>query len=268
MSKVLIIEDRRENIVFIANNILKPLGYDVVTARDGKIGLAKALEDKPDLIITDLKLPKMGGLEVLAELRKQGISIPTIVMTFHGSETTAREALRLGARDYLIKPFTVEELHEALDRALNAPVSSGSNDSETQAKVAQLEKKLAAVQAVLVEREKQLNQMKTYVTTSLKRSQMNQASQQAEAWEKDNARLNEVLAETKERMTKAEGRASDLEEVMESQKVQMNKYRQEAMRVADELRNLSEAVRLMSQNLAHQVERLGMLTAQEEEEKL
>jgi hypothetical protein len=55
---------------------------------------------------------------------------------------------------------------------------------------------------------------------------------------------------------------------MESQKVQMNKYRQEAMRVADELRNLSEAVRLMSQNLAHQVERLGMLTAQEEEEKL
>ena len=83
--KVLIIEDRRENIVFIANNILRPEGWEVITARDGKLGLRKAIEEKPDLIITDLKLPTMHGLDVLEELIKRGFHIPTIVMTFHGS---------------------------------------------------------------------------------------------------------------------------------------------------------------------------------------
>jgi DNA-binding response OmpR family regulator len=116
--KVLIIEDRRENIVFIANNILKPEGWDVITARDGELGLQKALEEKPNLIITDLKLPKMHGLDMLEELRKRGFHIPTIVMTFHGSEETAIRAFRLGAADYLIKPFDIEEMLAAIERAL------------------------------------------------------------------------------------------------------------------------------------------------------
>ena len=63
--KVLIIEDRRETLVFIANNILKPEGWEIITARDGELGLQKALEEKPNLIITDLKLPKMHGLDML-----------------------------------------------------------------------------------------------------------------------------------------------------------------------------------------------------------
>ncbi len=116
--KVLIIEDRRENIVFIANNILKPEGWEVITARDGKLGLQKAIEEKPDLIITDLKLPTMHGLDVLEELNKRGYHIPTIVMTFHGSEETAIRAFRLGAVDYLIKPFEIDHMLDAIDRAL------------------------------------------------------------------------------------------------------------------------------------------------------
>ena len=112
--KVLIIEDRRETLVFIANNILKPEGWEIITARDGELGLQKALEEKPNLIITDLKLPKMHGLDMLEELRKRGFHIPTIVMTFHGSEETAIRAFRLGAADYLIKPFDIEEMLAAI----------------------------------------------------------------------------------------------------------------------------------------------------------
>ena len=107
--KVLIIEDRRENIVFIANNILKPEGWEVITARDGKLGLQKAIEEQPDLIISDLKLPTMHGLDVLENLNKRGYRIPTIVMTFHGSEELVVNVFRKGVKDYVIKPFQVTE---------------------------------------------------------------------------------------------------------------------------------------------------------------
>ncbi|MEW5956522.1 MAG: response regulator [Chloroflexota bacterium] len=157
MPKVLIIEDRRENIVFIANNILKPMGYDVITAMDGQSGLAKAEEERPDLIITDLKLPRMSGLEVLAQLRKRDIYIPSIVMTFHGTEDTAMRALRLGARDYLIKPFTIEEMQAAIDRALKSIGRDGQKGGE----VERLEKELAQIRAALAEREDQLKRLST-----------------------------------------------------------------------------------------------------------
>ena len=56
--KVLIIDDNRENIVFLANNILRPKGYEIITAMDGEKGLHRALEEKPDLIIMDLRMPR------------------------------------------------------------------------------------------------------------------------------------------------------------------------------------------------------------------
>jgi len=116
--KVLIIDDRREIIVFLANNILKPKGYDIITAMDGEKGLHKALEEKPDLIIMDLRMPKMNGLEVLAALREEQCHIPVILTTFHGSESVVVEAFRLGIKDYIIKPYTVEEMEGAIQRVL------------------------------------------------------------------------------------------------------------------------------------------------------
>lgn len=158
MTTVLIIEDRRENIVFIANNILKPMGYDVITAMDGRTGLAKAQEEAPDLIITDLKLPQMSGLEVLSQLRKNKLNIPTIVMTFHGTEDTAMRALRLGARDYLIKPFTIEEMQAAIKRALQSDkVNRSGKNGDSRG----LEKELAQTRAALAEREEQLKRLST-----------------------------------------------------------------------------------------------------------
>jgi DNA-binding response OmpR family regulator len=260
--KVLIIEDRRENIVFIANNILKPLGYDVITARDGEMGLERAQADKPDLIITDLKLPKLGGLEVLEQLNQKGCAIPTIVMTFHGTEETAKEALRLGAKDYLIKPFTVEEMHEALNRALKAV--PGPSNQQDQAKIAELEQQLAQIKTALGTRERQLEQMGKQLANSIGKAEVAEIAQRAATWEEDYARLTSVLAQAKESSIKAESRARVLEEAVHAQKAQMAKYQQETKRLAHEMHNLSEAMRLMSQDMEHQIGRLEVLTLKEE----
>ncbi len=116
--KILIADDRRENLLFLANSILRPEGYEVITAMDGKQALDKALAEKPDLIITDLKMPRMSGLEVIAALRKAGADIPVILTTFYGSEQAAIQAFRLGAKDYIVKPYEAKEMLESVERAL------------------------------------------------------------------------------------------------------------------------------------------------------
>jgi two-component system NtrC family sensor kinase len=116
--RVLVIDDRDDSLQFMTEYILKPNGYQYITAKNGEAGLQRALSEEPDLIIMDQRMPKMTGLEVLAALKKTRTEIPVILMTFHGSEKTAVEALRLGAKDYIIKPFDTEEMLEAIDRAL------------------------------------------------------------------------------------------------------------------------------------------------------
>jgi len=116
--KVLIIEDRRQNLVFLASEVLRPNGYQVIAAMDGETGLRQALTGNPDLIITDLRIPKLNGIEVMRALRRAGKETPVIISTFHGSEELAIEAFRLGATDYLIKPYEIEQMLAAVDRAL------------------------------------------------------------------------------------------------------------------------------------------------------
>jgi len=116
--KILVADDRRENLLFLANSVLRPEGYEVLTAVDGKQALDKALAEKPDLIITDLKMPRMSGLEMMSALHKAGMDIPVILTTFYGSEQAAIQAFRLGARDYIIKPYEVKEMLESVERAL------------------------------------------------------------------------------------------------------------------------------------------------------
>ncbi len=116
--KILIIDDRRENLLFLANSVLRPEGYEVITAMDGKEGFDKAMAGRPDLIITDLKMPRMSGLELIAALRKEKNFAPVILTTFYGSEQAAIQAFRLGAKDYIIKPYEVKEMLESVERAL------------------------------------------------------------------------------------------------------------------------------------------------------
>ena len=115
--KILVIDDRRENLLFLADSVLRPEGYEVITAMDGKQGLDKALAEKPDLIITDLKMPRLSGLELMAALRKENSGTPVILTTFYGSEQAAIEAFRLGARDYIIKPYEIKDMLDSVERA-------------------------------------------------------------------------------------------------------------------------------------------------------
>jgi two-component system NtrC family sensor kinase len=130
--KILLVDDRRENIVFLANDILRPEGYQVVTAMNGERGLEKALEENPDLIITDMEMPKMTGDAMIRALRGAGRTTPVILTTFHGSERAAVRAFRAGATDYLIKPFTVDEILEAVGRALSFLPEPPAQESSTQ----------------------------------------------------------------------------------------------------------------------------------------
>jgi two-component system NtrC family sensor kinase len=116
--RILVVDDRQENLVFLADSVLRPEGYEVITAMDGKEALDKALAEQPDLIITDLKMPRLTGLEMMAALHKAGVNIPVILTTFYGSEQTALQAFRMGAKDYVIKPYDLGEMLKSVERAL------------------------------------------------------------------------------------------------------------------------------------------------------
>ncbi|MGB3906775.1 MAG: GAF domain-containing protein [Anaerolineae bacterium] len=116
---VLVVDDAPGVIDFLEDYVLRPNGYEVLTAVDGEAGLSVALSKKPELIILDLEMPKMSGMDVLAALNEKGSDIPVIVITFHGSETIAAEAFRLGVKNYITKPFKMEEILEAIEQALN-----------------------------------------------------------------------------------------------------------------------------------------------------
>lgn len=129
---VLAVDDREDSLKFLREYILEPHGYKMLEARNGSDALAIAMEQKIDLIISDLVMPRMGGLELLESLREKGLDIPAILMTFHGSEGTAVRAFRLGARDYIIKPFAIDEMLNAIDRALTESRLRQERDRLTQ----------------------------------------------------------------------------------------------------------------------------------------
>ncbi len=116
--RILVVDDGPENVQFIVDYVLKPNGYIPLTAGDGATGLHRALTEHPDLILLDMQMPRMTGVEVLEALRAQNKDIPAILMTFHGSEELVIRVLRLGVKDYIQKPFGVDELLTSIDRAL------------------------------------------------------------------------------------------------------------------------------------------------------
>jgi DNA-binding response OmpR family regulator len=85
-------------------------GYEVLQAQDGRTGLERALEQRPDLIVLDLMLPQMNGYEVIKELRQRGNRVPVVVLSARGMESDKILGLDLGADDYVVKPFGLQEL--------------------------------------------------------------------------------------------------------------------------------------------------------------
>ncbi|SHI23962.1 sigma-54-dependent transcriptional regulator [Desulfosporosinus lacus] len=109
MRRVLVADDEA-NMRWVLERALSKVGYDVETAEDGKIAIDRALEERPDLVLVDLKMPKMDGLSVLRTLKEHYPDLMVVMMTAHGSTATAVEAMKAGAHDYLMKPFDIDEL--------------------------------------------------------------------------------------------------------------------------------------------------------------
>ncbi len=107
--KILIIEDEEDLVKGLRLNLTGE-GYEVDWAADGGEGLRKALEERPQLIILDIMLPKMNGLDICRELRQKNISVPIIMLTAKGEEIDKVLGLEIGADDYMTKPFSIREL--------------------------------------------------------------------------------------------------------------------------------------------------------------
>ena len=117
MKRVLVIEDNRDLAYGLRNN-LEIEGYDVEVADDGPKGLIRARASSPDLIILDLMLPGMDGYRVLRTLREEGRQTPILILTARGEEADKVRGLRLGADDYVTKPFGVLELLARIEALL------------------------------------------------------------------------------------------------------------------------------------------------------
>ncbi len=107
--RILVVDDE-PNIVDILRFNLQREGYEVIAAYDGPDGLAKALQQAPDLILLDVMLPGMDGFKVCEELRKSDRLTPIIMLTAREEERDRVMGLELGADDYVVKPFSVREL--------------------------------------------------------------------------------------------------------------------------------------------------------------
>ena len=108
MKKILVVDDELK-ILQLVRDYLERAGFGVLTARDGKTALSLARSDKPDMIILDLGLPEMDGLDVTRELRKSS-NAPILMLTARAEETDKLIGLELGADDYITKPFSPREL--------------------------------------------------------------------------------------------------------------------------------------------------------------
>jgi DNA-binding response OmpR family regulator len=109
MTRVLIVEDNHD-LAFGLRNNLEIEGYGVDVASDGPSGLAAARQLRPDLIVLDLMLPGMDGYRVLRQLRDDGLTMPVLILTARGEEADKVRGFRLGADDYVTKPFGLMEL--------------------------------------------------------------------------------------------------------------------------------------------------------------
>ncbi|MDQ6925692.1 MAG: response regulator transcription factor [Candidatus Eremiobacteraeota bacterium] len=125
MPRILVVEDNPD-LAFGLRNNLEIEGYEVLIAEDGNAGLAMARESSPDVMILDLMLPGIDGYKVLRTLRDEGRETPVLILTAKGEEADKVRGFRLGADDYVTKPFGVLELMARVQALLRR----GGNASE------------------------------------------------------------------------------------------------------------------------------------------
>jgi DNA-binding NtrC family response regulator len=137
-AQILLIEDDASTAASL-QKVLCAEGYEVAVAARGDAGLEQAQRQSFDVVVTDLRMPGLGGLELVAELHSAKPKQPIILMTAHGTTETAIEATKVGACDYLLKPFEADELLDmvasavASSRLMSEPVSMGEATSDRSA---------------------------------------------------------------------------------------------------------------------------------------
>lgn len=131
---ILIIDDEQRILAFVAR-ALEGAGYAVACADDGVVGLAEACDGAYDLVVLDLGLPGVDGLDILGELRSVRPELPVLVLSARTDAATKQRASELGAHDYLTKPFALDDLiarvHARLQIAGDQPRSSAARNDAT-----------------------------------------------------------------------------------------------------------------------------------------
>jgi len=122
--RILVVEDDLSILSGLSIN-LKVEGYEVLQAQDGRTGLQRTLDDKPDLLVLDVMLPEMNGYEVLKELRRRRVDVPVVMLSARGQEPDKILGLDLGADDYVVKPFGLQELLARIKAVLRRRYPSG-----------------------------------------------------------------------------------------------------------------------------------------------
>src|SRR5512133_4301469 len=119
MDKLLLIDDEPD-VQYSFRRTFNPAEVELTTASSGEEGLQIIPKIKPDLILMDVRMGGISGLETLRRLREMDAKVPVIMMTAYGTTQTAIEAMKLGAYDYLLKPFDLPKLRQTIAGALNA----------------------------------------------------------------------------------------------------------------------------------------------------
>jgi len=138
-----LIVDDETNVRLVLQTAPASAGYAVIEAEDGQAAL-KRLRDTPcSLILLDLKMPKMNGMELLRRLRSEGNTVPVVMLTAHGSIHDAVEAMKLGAIDFLTKPITPDALRRAVAEVIDRQAAHSAQPPQAIAEPADHSKRIA-----------------------------------------------------------------------------------------------------------------------------
>jgi DNA-binding response OmpR family regulator len=121
--KVLLVDDEPD-IVEVIQDRLEAYGFTVITAGTGVEALRTLSVEKFDGVLLDVKMPEMGGIEALAEIRKRDTKIPVIIITSSSTREAAIDAIAKGANEYILKPFEWEELKSKVQRVFNVSLEA------------------------------------------------------------------------------------------------------------------------------------------------
>src|SRR5262245_16906697 len=116
MTKVLVVDDEA-NLRKVLGALLRSEGYEVSLAADGEMGLNEFRKNGADIVVTDLVMPKFGGMELLKAINDLAPDVPVIIVTAHGTVDSAVEAIKRGAFDYITKPYDKDELRAVIAMA-------------------------------------------------------------------------------------------------------------------------------------------------------